>query len=387
VQLQIGSRDPAQLDAVADEVREFFSRLPGLRDITDSRPAPGIEWRFMVDRDQAGRFGADIATVGTFVQLVTNGVLIGEYRPDDADDEIDIRARYGLADRSIEQFDRLRVNTAAGSVPVSNFVGIEAAPRVGDLNRADGKRVVTVAAEVEDGVLPDTKVQEIRAWLEQRGFDPSIDFVFKGEDEEQQESQAFLGQAFIAALFLMAIVLVLQFNSFYQTFLILTAVIFSTIGALLTLLVAGEPFGTIMCGVGVIAAAGTIVNNNIVLIDTYNVLRAGGMEPREAILRTGAQRLRPVFLTAINTVLGLLPMVLRLNIDFISREVTHGGPSTDWWYQLSLVMSGGLTFATMITLVLTPCLLMLQVRVHEWRVGRRALRREGMPEGLPQPAE
>jgi multidrug efflux pump len=390
VQLQIGASDPSQLDAIADRVRTFFEQLPGLRDVTDSRPAPGIEWRFMVDRDQAGRFGADIATVGTFVQLVTNGVMLGEYRPDDSDDEIDIRARYGLEDRNLQQLDQLRVNTPVGSVPVSNFVRLVPAPSTGDLNRVDGKRVITVSADVAEGVLPDSKVQEVRAWLDRQDFPPDIEFAFKGEDQEQRESQDFLGQAFGAALFLIAIVLVLQFNSFYQTFLILTAVVFSTIGALLTLLVAGQPFGIVMCGIGVIAAAGTIVNNNIVLIDTYNELRARGLDPREAILRTGAQRLRPVFLTAINTVLGLLPMVAGLNVDFISREITHGGPSTDWWVQLSLVLSGGLTFATVITLILTPSLLELQVRAHESRLawGRRwqALhRRPGR--SAEQPAE
>jgi multidrug efflux pump len=187
---------------------------------------------------------------------------------------------------------------------------------------------------------------------------------------------------------LIAIVLVLQFNSFYQTFLILTAVVFSTAGALLSLLVAGQPFGIVMSGIGVIALAGTIVNNNIVLIDCYNELRARGMPAHEAVLRTGALRLRPVFLTAITTVLGLVPMVSRLNIDFITREVTYGGPSTDWWVQLSVVISGGLTFATMITLILTPCLLMLHARLHDWRVARRE-RRHGLGEGaqLPQAAE
>ncbi|HMR33266.1 MAG TPA: efflux RND transporter permease subunit [Geminicoccaceae bacterium] len=388
VQLQIGSTEPGRLEAVADEVRGFFEGLAGLRDVTDSRPAPGIEWRFLVDRDQAGRFAADIATVGTHVQLVTNGVMVGDYRPDDSDDEIDIRARYGLPDRSIEQFRRLRVNTGAGSVPVSNFVELMAAPRVGDINRVDGRRVVTVAAEVDEGVLPDDKVREIRAWLAQRPADPAISFAFKGEDEEQRESQAFLGQAFGVALMLIAIVLVLQFDSFYQTFLILTAVVFSTVGALLSLLLAGQPFGIVMSGIGVIALAGTIVNNNIVLIDTYNELRALGMSAREAVLRTGAQRLRPVFLTAITTVLGLIPMVSRLNIDFISREVTHGGPSTDWWVQLSVVISGGLTFATLITLILTPCLLMLHARAHDWRVARRGHRRGASADGaVPQAAE
>lgn len=396
VQVEIGSRQPEKLAAAVAEVRAFMDGLAGLTDVTDSRPIPGIEWRFAVDREQAGRFGADITSVGTQVQLVTNGVKVGEYRPDDSIEEIDIRGRFGLGDRNLEELGRLRVNTASGSVPLANFVRLEPQPRVGDIRRSDGRRVYTVAAELTEGVLADDKVREIRAWLDSKSWDPTLEFVFKGEDEEQQAASSFLGKAFGAALFLIAIILVLQFDSFYQTFLILTAVVFSTIGALLSLLATGQPFGIVMCGIGVIALAGTIVSNNIVLIDTYNELRARGMDVVEAVLRTGALRLRPVFLTAINGVVGLLPMVLRLNIDIIGRDVTIGGPSTDWWVQLSTVIAGGLTFATLITLILTPCLLVLAANMRRWRAeATAALRRlrawrpqAGRADGpLAQPAE
>ncbi|NIP73366.1 MAG: efflux RND transporter permease subunit, partial [Gammaproteobacteria bacterium] len=174
-------------------------------------------------------------------------------------------------------------------------------------------------------------------------------------------------------------ILVTQFNSFYQALLILSAVVFSTVGVLLGLLVTDQPFGIVMSGVGVIALAGIVVNNNIVLIDTYNLLRKNGMEPLEAVLRTGAQRLRPVLLTTITTILGLMPMVLGWNIDLISRRIQVGGPSTQWWTQLATAVAGGLAFATLLTLVMTPCLLLLGER----RKGRRAsvaAPRPAMPE-------
>ena len=154
-----------------------------------------------------------------------------------------------------------------------------------------------------------------------------------------------------------------QFNSFYQSFLVLSAVVFSRAGVLLGLMITQQPFGIVMCGVGVIALSGIVVNNNIVLIDTFNELRATGLEPIEAVLRTCAQRLRPVLLTTVTTVLGLMPMVLRINVDLIGREITFGGPSTDWWVQLASTVAGGLTFATVLTLVLTPCLLILGANV------------------------
>ena len=342
-----------------EKLRTGLADIGGFVDVIDSRPVPGIEWQIKVDRTEASRYGADVSTVGNVIQLVTNGIKVGEYRPDDTDEEVDIRVRFPYGDRSIDQLDRLRVPTDHGAVPIANFVTRHAMARVGTINRTDSRRVLEVSAEVEEGVLASDKVLEIREWLETAGFDPRITVTFKGEDQEQREAEAFLLKAFGIALFVMAIILVTQFNSFYQAFLILSAVVFSTIGVFLGLLVTGQPFGIVMSGVGVIALAGIVVNNNIVLIDTYNLLRLSGMDALEAVIRTGAQRLRPVILTTLTTVLGLMPMVLGINIDVLGREITLGGPSTQWWTQLATAVAGGLTFATVLTLILTPSLLML----------------------------
>jgi multidrug efflux pump len=190
------------------------------------------------------------------------------------------------------------------------------------------------------------------------------------------------------------IILVTQFNSFYQALLVLSAVVFSTVGVLLGLLITQQPFGIVMSGVGVIALAGIVVNNNIVLIDTYNELRKRGLAPYDAVLRTGAQRLRPVLLTTVTTVLGLMPMVLKVNIDLVARHVTVGGPSTDWWAQLASAVAGGLAFATLLTLILTPALLLLGANASAWRHRRRQVGSsddrafaEGASTGLPAPAE
>jgi multidrug efflux pump len=169
----------------------------------------------------------------------------------------------------------------------------------------------------------------------------------------------------------MAIILVTQFNSFYSAFLILSAVIMSTVGVMLGLLITDQPFGIVMTGIGVIALAGIVVNNNIVLIDTFDRLKKTAPDPLEAILRTGAQRLRPVLLTTITTVLGLMPMVLGLNVDIIAREVQIGAPSTQWWRQLATAIAFGLTFATVLTLVVTPSALMLRENLAAWRRRRR----------------
>ncbi len=359
IAIELSSREPAALTEAVANLRAGLESIDGIIDITDSRPIPGIDWRINVNREEAARYGADISTVGNAIQLVTNGIMIGDYRPDDADDEVDIRVRFPDADRNLEQLDRLRINANGVLVPVSNFMTREPALRIGNLDRTDGVRVMRINADVTDDVLADDKVQEIQEWFQTAEFDPRVNVTFKGENQDQLEAEAFLERAFTAALFLMAIILVAQFNSFYQAMLILTAVVFSIVGVLLGLLITDQPFGVVMCGIGVISLAGIVVNNNIVLIDTYNRVREKVDNALDAALLTCAQRVRPVMLTTITTILGLMPMVLGININLVSRDVEIGGPSTQWWTQLASTVAGGLAFATVLTLVLTPCLLVL----------------------------
>ena len=362
IQVQLSSPDPALLPAEIAKVRQFVDSLDGVKDVEDTRPVPGIEWEIIVDRAQAAKFGTDISAVGNTIKLVTNGIKISDYRPHDADDEVDIVARFPLSDRTIDELDRIRIATPLGLVPISNFVTRNAVPSTGQLRRVDSERIMKVLADVEPGILVDDKVREIREWLPTAGINPRVSVDFKGEDEEQAAAQAFLQKAFAIALFLMAIILVTQFNSFYSAALILSAVVMSTIGVMLGLLITGQPFGIVMSGIGVIALAGIVVNNNIVLIDTYDRLKRTFPDPMEAILRTGAQRLRPVLLTTVTTILGLMPMVLQLNIDLFNRVITAGAPSTQWWVQLATAIASGLAFATVLTLVVTPCALMWRAR-------------------------
>jgi multidrug efflux pump len=366
IQLEIRGRDADALTRTVELIRDHFDTVAGLTNIEDSRPIPGIEWEISVDRAQAAKFGVDVTMIGDSVKFVTNGREVSTYRPDDSRDEIDIVVRYPRTNRTIDQLDQMRVITPAGPVPISSFVTRTAKPKVGTIKRVDGRRVMTVKADVREGVLADTKLKEIQAWLDTVDIDPGVEIAFKGEDKEQKEAEDFLLKAFAIALFIIAIILVTQFNSFYSALLILTAVIMSTIGVMIGLMVIGEPFGIVMSGVGVIALAGIVVNNNIVLIDTFDRLKARGGSVRHAILRTGAQRLRPVLLTTVTTVLGLMPMVLRMNVDFVTREVSIGAPSTQWWTQLSTAIVFGLTFATVLTLVVTPSALMLRGNFRQW---------------------
>ncbi|MEJ2297143.1 MAG: efflux RND transporter permease subunit [Woeseiaceae bacterium] len=368
IRIEFSSRVPDALEETVERVRDFLETHDEVVNIEDSRPLPGIEWQIRVDRAEAARFGADVSLVGSMVQLVTNGIKIGEYRPDDSDDEIDIRVRYPEESRNLSQIDELRIPSDQGLVPISTFIERVPAQQVGTIRRIDMHRTLAIDADVAAGVLVDDVVRQLLTEIPELDLDPRVSWSFSGSTEDQREDMAFLERAMMMALAIMAIILVTQFNSIYQAGLILTAVLFSTGGVLLGHLVMGKPFGVIMSSVGVITLAGIVVNNNIVFIDTYNVLRSRGDKAFDAVLRTCAIRLRPVLLTTVTTIVGLLPMVLGININLIEREVSIGAPSSQWWTQLASSVAGGLAFATVLTLFLTPSLLMIQARViQRWR--------------------
>lgn len=366
IQIEVTARDFARVAPAVEHIRKLMDEQGGFVDVEDDRPLPGIEWRLEVDRERAARYGADIATLGNAVQMITNGIKVTDYRPDDSDDEVDIRVRFPFSERNLGQLDQLRVSTANGMIPISNFVTVQAAPKSGTLNRVDARKVMTIQADVADGLLPDSELKKLQSALMNAGLDPQVEIQFKGEDEDQREAMNFLLGAFVSAIFLMALVLVTQFNSIYQAVLVLSAIVFSTAGVLLGLLITGQAFGIVMVGLGIIALAGIVVNNNIVLIDTYNRMRQEGKDAFTAALETGKIRLRPVFLTAFTTVLGLMPMVLSMNIDLLNRSISFGAPSTQWWTQLASAIAGGLSFATILTLVLTPCLLVMGDNLGQW---------------------
>ncbi|MBK80761.1 MAG: acriflavin resistance protein [Gammaproteobacteria bacterium] len=381
VQIQFSSYERHLLEPAVARVRAFIDTLPGVIDVDDTRSLPGIEWRLSVDRAQAALYDADVSQVGIAVQLVTNGVKVGEYRPDKADDAVDIRVRYPTEARGISALDEIRISTPKGLVPISNFVSREPSPNVDTLQRIDGIAVEFIRANVAEGVLADDVVQEIQAWLDTQTFPAALEIEFRGANEEQNESMAFIGVAFLLSLLLMFVLLVTQFNSLYQATLILLSVVMSTAGVLLGLLVTGSPFSAILTGVGVVALAGIVVNNNIVLIDTYNHLRKEHPELDYValIVRTGAQRLRPVMLTTVTTVFGLLPLASNLSVDLVNRTVIYGGQLSMFWVPLSQAIVSGLTFATLLTLVATPAMLAIahQTRAVYERARSTAARRLG----------
>jgi len=363
IQIQLSAADPSGLNAVARQVADQLAAVPDVIDIDSGLPPPGVDWELRVDRGAAARYGVAPSTVGAMVQLVTSGLKLSDFRPAGAEDAVDIVLRLPKEQRTITELDALRIQTANGSVPISNFVTRVAAPTTGTLTRLNGQRTVTVQAGIREGVQADPVRAAITAALDASGLEAAgIRYKLAGEDEEQAAAGAFLSKAFGAAMFLIFVVLLAQFNRFTSVWLVLSAVIMSTIGVFLGLLIMGQPFGVVMTGIGIIALAGVVVNNNIVLIDTYDTLRRDGVAKIDAILKTCRERARPVVLTALTAILGVLPIAFGLNLELMNHETTFGAPSTQWWISLSSAIVFGLAFATVLTLIVIPSLLMLVTR-------------------------
>jgi multidrug efflux pump len=367
LQVAVRSNDGAALMQAAAQVRALVDSMDGLREVEDSRPLPGIEYQLEVDRAQAGKFGVDVSQVGAAVQLVTNGILVGRYRPDDALDEIDIRVRLPESERSVQALDRLRIATPNGQVPLAQFVERKPAQKVTKIERRDGKRIVLVRANAVVQGEGAAKVAELKELIAGADINPAVDIQFEGADEDAAEAEAFFGVAALSALFLMGIILLWEFNNFYHVVLTLSAVVLSTAGVLIGIQLVLPYISILMIGTGVVALAGIVVNNNIVLIDTFQRLQRDGRTSEEAAIAAAAQRIRPILLTTLTTICGLLPMVFMMNVNFREGAISFGGITAEWWVPLATAVVFGLGFSTMLTLIVTPVWLAAPAKMGRWR--------------------
>ncbi|MEO1661726.1 MAG: efflux RND transporter permease subunit [Pseudomonadota bacterium] len=367
LQVAVRSSDGAALMQAAAQIRALVDSMEGLREVEDSRPLPGIEYQLEVDRAQAGKFGVDVTQVGAAVQLVTNGILVGRYRPDDALDEIDIRVRFPESERSVQALDRLRIATPNGQVPLAQFVDRIPAQKVTKIERRDGKRIVLVRANAVTQGEGAAKVAELKELIAAADLDPAVDIKFEGADEDASEAFAFFLIAAMSALFLMGIILLWEFNNFYHVLLTLSAVILSTAGVLIGIQLVLPYISILMIGTGVVALAGIVVNNNIVLIDTFQRLKRDGRSSEEAAIAAAAQRIRPILLTTLTTICGLLPMVFMMNVSFREGAISFGGITAEWWRPLATAVVFGLGFSTMLTLIVTPVWLAAPAKMGRWR--------------------
>lgn len=356
--IEMTSENLESLTAATEKIYTHIKTIPGLVDIENTMPLPGIDWQLDVDRAEAGRLGLDVSTIGAAVQFVTEGSLVGFYRPLNVEEEVDIRIRYPQSARDLSELDNLRVLTPNGALPLSSVVKRSAKPRQDSISRRDQMRVYDIRANTAPGYAANQIVAVLKDWIAvQDDFPADVNISFLGQDEETREAGKFFIKAAIAMLFMMGVILLWQFNSFWHVLLTLSAVVFSFAGVLLGLQF--YPFiSTVLCGVGVLALAGIVVNNNIVLIDTFQRLMKEGLSAHDAAVRTAAQRMRPVILTTVTTIVGLMPMVFGIQADIFTGYYSPEGSATSpIWKPISYVLVCGLGFATLLTLILTPVML------------------------------
>ena len=257
--------------------------------------------------------------------------------------------------------------TRQGTVPVSSFVNVVPKENRQTINRKNGKYFQELGAGTLDESEVSKKINELDNWLASTYLGPGITYQFSGMAEETEEVNNFIIVAGITAVFMMLLMLITQFNSFYQSFIILSAVTISFVGVLLGLLITGKSFSTTMTGISIVTLAGIVVNNNIVLIDTFNKLKdeSPQIEKSIHIINACKQRLRPIILTSLTTIFGLMPLAMGISVDVISRDIVVGSRVVDWWSNLAVSIVWGLGFSTFITLILTPAVLALPYALRE----------------------
>ncbi len=375
---------------IAAHVRRDLSAIAGATDLNDDYRVGRPEMRLRIDRGAAKRVGASTGAVASTIRTAVAGTKASSLR--DGEDEYDIKVALGPRFKNDLQSilamripGRIPTSPNTFPVPLSAVASYELAGGSGSIRHIDQDLVVTVTGDVAGGFNENAVRAEVVKYIETADMPEGYRLRLGGANDEQKKTQEFLGNAFLICLFLIALVLVSQFNSYSKPLIILFSVVLSMVGVLWGLVITGTSFGVVMTGLGVISLAGVVVNNAIVLLDYVEKLRARGLSVFDALVEAGVVRFRPVMLTAITTILGLAPMGLGITIDFAGARVLFGGPSAEWWGPMANAVIFGLAFATILTLVVVPALYMIIEDVAGvW--DRAKARVFGKPDELQQPA-
>ena len=364
VSIEVSGENVVVLQRLVSQAREKIKGIPGLVDLKDDFSRAKPEIRVLVDREKATLLGLSTADISVLVKAAISGSKMGVYRQ--GKDEYDIIVRLPEARRqNLADIESLLVPTNSGApVPLTTVAKLEFGVGFGSIRHIDQKRVVTITGNTT-GRNSNDVLLDVQNRLAGIDLPAGYRVDYSGEQEEQQKASAFLVKAFLIALFLIVLVLITQFNSISQTIIVMTSVVLSLSGVFLGLILTMTNFGIIMTGIGVISLAGVVVNNAIVLIDYINQLRRQGVELYDALLRAGLIRFRPVMLTAITTILGLLPMAVGVSFDFRNLSMIVGGESAQWWGPMAVAVIFGLAIATLLTLVVVPVLYALFARIKE----------------------
>ena len=356
VNVEIHGADYATLANISKELRNVAQNIPGIVDLSDDYQAALPEIKVTIDKERATLLDLDAALIGQFLKAAVNGTTIGSYR--EGEDEYDITLRLPEDQRrDIQNILRLRIPGYGGEqVPLSSVATITTTSGLASIKHIDTKRVVTVSSNVAEGFNSQKILGEVQRLAAAMKLPEGYQFAYTGEQEEMQDSQAFIFKAFVTAVLLIAFVIVAQFDSMATTFIIMATVILAFIGVFFNLMVTQKPFGVMMTGMGVVSLAGVVVKNGIVMIDYINILRKRGLAFADAIITGGATRFRPVLLTATTAILGLVPMATGIDFNFLEWKWSIDSSSSEMWRPLANCVIFGLSFATVLTLFVVPCL-------------------------------
>ena len=386
VSIELSGDDFATLGRISLGIREAIDDIPGLVSLDDDFDLARPEIVVHLDRTQAARLGLTTANVAGTMRTAINGTEASTYR--DGEDDIDITVRLQQESRaSIEDLKKLTIVAENGAqIPVSAIASVERSAALTSITHKDQKRVVTVSGKVTEPRLAEPVRQEAQRRVEAIPdlIPPGYSMTFAGQSQDEEEAKDFLSSAFTYGVLMVLALMVAKFDSLALPVIIITTVFMSMIGVLLGLMVMDLPFGIIMTGLGVISLAGIVVNNAIVLLDFGERLGETGMPRRQRIMETGLRRLRPVLLTAVTTILGLIPLSTGFEFDFTALRFSGGGESSQWWQTMGVAVIFGLAFATFLTLVVLPVLYDLLLQWREWRLRRKG--RTDAPESADQDA-
>lgn len=352
VKIEIVGENFNVLSRLAEKTLALIQNIPGLVDLKDDYDSGKPELKVEIDREQAAMLELNTAEIARAVRTAINGTKASQYRV--GEEEYDIIVRFAETERStFADLERVHIIHNDELISLTTLAQTRVGGGMGSIKRKDQERVLTIEGDVE-GRLANDVLLDVQGVLEDLDLPDGYSLRYVGENVEQEEATAFLSKAFFIALILITLVLVTQFNSVTMPFIIMMSVVLSLIGVLFGLIVTSTPFGIIMTGIGVISLAGVVVNNAIVLIDFIRKLRSRGLSRRDAIVQGGVTRLRPVLLTAITTILGLIPLTTGFSFNFMTMTLEIGGESSQWWGPMGVAVIFGLTFATVLTLIVLP---------------------------------
>jgi len=354
--LEVRGEDFNQMSVAVEAIKQKIKNIPGLVDLTDDFDRSRPELKVIIDRDKASRLGLRARDIANTVRTAFNGKKVSVFR--DGTEEYDIWVQLDQSFRSNQSdLSSLFIYTPSGEpVRLSEIARVDSGPSYGSIRHVDTVRTITISGDAFRMPGP-VLVMKAKQVLNKLDLPQGVTYQFTGEDENRKESQIFIGRALIIAVLLILVVMVAQFNSIALPLIVISSVLMSVMGVIIGLIVHDRPFGIIMTGVGTVALAGIVVNNAIVMLDYVIKLRKKGYQRNEAMILAAAVRFRPVVLTAVTTVLGLVPIAIGMDIDF-SRDsiILFGAASASFWKSMALAIMYGLGVTTLLTLFLLPAL-------------------------------